>query len=180
MYLYLITNLINNKKYVGITKNYKERFSYHRAKAFRPNHKEYDKPLYRAFRKYGLENFQFEVLREDLDLEEAKRLEIEFISKLNTLTRNNFGYNITEGGDFTSARGEEHHNSILTEEEALDIINRRKKGEERNKVFNLYSDRISFSGFVNVWQGRTWSHLDSDFSSRKKMEGTELTIPTAF
>jgi predicted GIY-YIG superfamily endonuclease len=27
MYVYLITNLINNKKYIGITNNYKKRWS---------------------------------------------------------------------------------------------------------------------------------------------------------
>lgn len=168
MYLYLITNLKNNKKYVGITSNYNDRMSYHKTRAFQPAHKEYEKPLYRAFRKHGTESFKFEILQKDLSVEEAKSLEIETIANLNTLTRNNFGYNITEGGDHTMARGEDHHNVKLTEEDARDIISRRKNGESRSEVYKLYSHKIGLAGFINVWQGRTWSHIDPMFSNRVK------------
>ncbi len=75
MYVYKITNTINNKCYIGITNNYKKRWSNHKTTYLNENSKEYDKPLYRAFRKYGLENFTFEILEENLSLEQANLLE---------------------------------------------------------------------------------------------------------
>lgn len=166
MYLYKITNSINNKTYFGITGDIQDRFDYHRTRAFQPKHKEYDKVLYRAFRKYGIENFTFEILSEDLSIEKAKELEIEYIKKFNS-TSHDLGYNVTRGGDFTAVTGEDHHNAILTEEEAKDIINRRLNKEKRSDVYAIYSSKITFAGFCNVWQGRTWSHINPEFSNRQ-------------
>lgn len=167
MYLYKITNCINKKTYFGITKDIKERFDYHRTRAFQTIHREYEKPLYRAFRKYGLDNFEFEILESGLTIDKAKERETECIEEFNSTTHEN-GYNITRGGDYNGAYGEEHHNAILTEKEARDIIERRKKGEARSDVYKLYEDKLSFGGFTNVWQGRTWSHIDPEFSNREK------------
>lgn len=58
-YIYLITNKINNKKYVGkTTKSIKERWEEH----LKDSKKEKCeiRPLYRAIRKYGIENFTIE------------------------------------------------------------------------------------------------------------------------
>ena len=79
MYVYKITNKINNKLYIGITKDFTERIKYHKQRAFQEKHKEYDKVLYRAFRKYGLENFEFEILEENLTEDEAKAAEKAYI-----------------------------------------------------------------------------------------------------
>ena len=63
MYVYKITNLINNKLYIGITKNIKSRFAYHRTRYCKVSKREYkNKPLYQAMVKYGIENFKFEIL----------------------------------------------------------------------------------------------------------------------
>ena len=41
-----------------------------------PNRDGYNKPLYRAFRKYGLENFSFEVIVDNIDtLTNARKIE---------------------------------------------------------------------------------------------------------
>ena len=58
--IYKITNKINNHSYIGQSRNIEKRWS---------NHIYHDKsrdeyPLYRAFKKYGLENFNFEILEE--------------------------------------------------------------------------------------------------------------------
>jgi len=61
--IYLITNMINGKMYVGQSKNIYNRFKSHKASAFSENVKRHYL-LYRSIRKYGLENFRFEVLEE--------------------------------------------------------------------------------------------------------------------
>ena len=52
--IYRITNLINNKIYIGQTANKypSKRWGCHKHEATSGN----DKPLYRAMRKYGIEN----------------------------------------------------------------------------------------------------------------------------
>lgn len=167
MFVYKITNNINNKVYIGITQDIKNRFNYHKTRAFQPTHKEYEKPLYKSFRKYGLENFSFDIVYSNLTLEEAKGKEKELIKIYHSLTHEN-GYNIGAGGEYSCAFGEEHHNAILTENEARDIHQRRLRGEKRSDVYNLYKDKITANGFNNVWQLRTWKHIDPDFEKRER------------
>ena len=62
--IYKITNIINNKSYIGKSNNIEKRFKEHQHLAFTTGHKEYEKTLYKAFRKYGLDNFNFEILEE--------------------------------------------------------------------------------------------------------------------
>lgn len=57
MYVYKIINKINKKCYIGITKSIKNRFNYHTQRYNKTSKKEYlEKPLYKAFRKYGILN----------------------------------------------------------------------------------------------------------------------------
>lgn len=95
-YVYCHTNLINNKKYFGITgqKLPKNRWGYHGR-----NYNEQHQPYFaRAISKYGWDNFSHEILAEGLEEAEAKKLEINLIAKYKT-TDPNFGYNISCGGD---------------------------------------------------------------------------------
>lgn len=93
--LYLITNTINEKEYVGITTNRLElRFNGHKSEARKINPAN---PLHRAMRKHGAKNFAVELLRNDasnyVQLMEQEILEIE---KRDTLRH---GYNATFGGE---------------------------------------------------------------------------------
>lgn len=92
MYLYLITNLINQKQYVGITKNPERRKREH----FNINNKHGSKLVKAAIQKYGIENFRFEILY-DGEKEWIKSLEIKIIGALETMVPH--GYNLTAGGD---------------------------------------------------------------------------------
>lgn len=70
--IYKITNNVNNKVYIGVTENFRSRKNGHVWAS-----KRVEKPLYRAMRKYGLENFKFEIIEETNDRER----EIFFISE---------------------------------------------------------------------------------------------------
>ena len=95
MYIYLITNLINNKKYVGSTNNVKRRWREHIGSAKWPSCQSYYFPLQCAIRKYGEENFKFEVIEENIPLIETPQKEQEYIIKYNSLTNTGWGYNQT-------------------------------------------------------------------------------------
>ena len=93
-YIYLITNKINNKKYVGkTTKSIKERWEEH----LKDSKKEKCeiRPLYRAIRKYGIENFTIEEI-EKCNIISLSEKEQYWIKYYNTYED---GYNATLGGD---------------------------------------------------------------------------------
>lgn len=85
--IYKITNKINGHAYVGQSVNIEKRWENHRCQN---GNKKY--PIYRAFRKYGLENFDFEVLEECEPWRLAER-ESHYIQLFQTTTN---GYNQTE------------------------------------------------------------------------------------
>lgn len=93
----------SNKYYIGITsmKPVKKRFA---------NGKGYSRNIYftRAINKYGWNNFQHIIYKENLSEKEAKELEISLIAKYKSNKRE-FGYNITSGGDGTSGVPKTQH-----------------------------------------------------------------------
>lgn len=91
--VYKITNLINNKCYIGSSVQVKRRWRQHKSIAFNKNSKQYNYPLYRAFRKYGLENFKFEIICDDFNsIEAMQNYEKQMIYYYNSY---NYGYNQT-------------------------------------------------------------------------------------
>lgn len=95
-YIYCITNLVNNKRYVGKTlSSIEERWKEHCIDSQKNRCEK--RPLYSAFNKYGIENFKIEELEyvEDDNLLSDK--EIYWIKELETYGSK--GYNATKGGD---------------------------------------------------------------------------------
>lgn len=96
-YIYKITNQINNKCYIGQTRNnIKYRWQHHKWKANNPNKPDTDYPLYHSMRKYGIQNFTIIIL-EEVDNEQLNQKEQFWINELNSLVPN--GYNCNLGGD---------------------------------------------------------------------------------
>ena len=94
-YIYLITNTINQKKYIGQTVNsINTRWVQHKSEAKRLQPDVY---FIRALRKYGVENFTVEQLEEcdDSLLNEREQYYI----KLYKSYDHNYGYNSTMGGN---------------------------------------------------------------------------------
>lgn len=93
-YIYCITNKVNNKCYVGKTLDSVEsRFKSHIYDSTKQAEK--DRPLYAAFRKYGIESFDIETL-EEVPYEKLNEREQYWIAEKNSFHN---GYNATLGGD---------------------------------------------------------------------------------
>jgi len=87
--IYLITNLLNKKQYVGITKfSIEERFLQHTRRGFL---------LTEAIQKYGKDQFLIELIEEVESIERAYELEQYYIKEYDTKVPS--GYNLTDGGD---------------------------------------------------------------------------------
>lgn len=144
--IYLIKNQVNHKVYIGQSKNIEQRWRAHRSRPFNPHSPDYEKPLYRSMRKYGLENFSFQVLEECL-IENLNEKEIYWISHFNA-TNPLFGYNLTEGGT-TSVPVK------LSEKECNQIVdllmNSNKTQEDIAKEFNVSQRLISGINLGEYW-----------------------------
>tara|TARA_R100001086_G_scaffold236386_2_gene159816 strand:- start:708 stop:1394 length:687 start_codon:yes stop_codon:yes gene_type:complete len=94
--VYKITNSINNKCYIGISKNtFRKRYN-HRDDWW--NAPSVNKILKQSIEKHGYENFKVEILEncEKTELEEKEKY---YINKFNSFIPN--GYNLTTGGSYS-------------------------------------------------------------------------------
>ena len=91
--IYKITNLINNKVYIGQSVEIERRWQKH--KNYYKNKENHKYKIYRAMYKYGIENFSFEII-EICQPKQLNERQIYWISYYNSLQN---GYNMTSGGD---------------------------------------------------------------------------------
>ena len=71
--IYQYKNKINGHMYIGLAKDAKRRFYDHLNASKNPNHKDYNLVIHKAIRKYGIENFDFTILEDNLkDINEMK------------------------------------------------------------------------------------------------------------
>lgn len=91
--VYCHTNKINNKKYIGITRQSVQQ-RWRDGKGYYGQAK-----FYNAIEKYGWDNFQHEILYENLTEEEACKIESFLIKYYNTIKN---GYNTLPGGNVTN------------------------------------------------------------------------------
>lgn len=57
--IYIITNKINNKFYIGSATNFRKRYNVHNSNFKKNKNSKY---LQRAYNKYGEENFEFQII----------------------------------------------------------------------------------------------------------------------
>lgn len=134
--IYKITNQINGKIYIGQSNDIYRRW---KEEKFYKGH--CNNPLKRAFNKYGLENFDFEII-EECSIEELDEKEIYYIS-LYKSNEYEFGYNLTSGGgrcffsDDVKKRMSMAHKGMKRTKEAIrksaEFHKGRKRSEETRK-----------------------------------------------
>lgn len=149
--IYKITNQINGHSYIGLSTHIEDRWDYHK----NPYNwdREKDKALYIAIKKYGIDNFNFEIL-EECSPEQLSKKEKFYIAKYDTFYN---GYNMTAGGE--DNQGESHPSHKLLQADIIDIRTRYDNLERRKDVYDLYKNRIGESGFSKIWKGETWKTI---------------------
>lgn len=163
-YIYQYVNKINNHQYIGYTNNLKRRFNDHLSSSNNPNNKDYNLAIHKAIRKHGINNFDFNVLEDNINtIEEAKEREQHWIKYYNTY-ENREHYNETPGGDCpgynTVHLGEEHGMALLTEKEVIYCRKCYAEGKRSRDIYEeSFRDKISYSGFLRMWHGKNWKHI---------------------
>ena len=115
-YVYILTNNLDGKKYVGLTSQKPEKRWNHGNGYRQTTH------IGRAIKKYGWNNFTHEVLYENLSSEDAQKIEVELIKKYNTLNPK-YGYNMQPGGNLSNL-------GVKMSEENRRKLSARTKGEK--------------------------------------------------
>jgi group I intron endonuclease len=160
-YIYKITNKTDGKIYVGqTTKTLEERWKHH------CKMKGNCRYLKRAFEKYGIDNFVFEMVC-NCSNEELDKFEIQYMSEFNSMVPN--GYNLRKGGN-GGRHHEETKEKISASLKGRTYINRcdwtgKHHSEESKKKI---SDALKGRTYVRVVE-HNWSGKHHSEESKKKM-----------
>lgn len=143
MIIYKVTNLVNNKCYIGKTiTTLNNRISQHKADIKR------GKIYYfqRALIKYGFGSFDWEILEECDTLDKLNELEIHYIQLFNSQNRE-LGYNVAAGGS-----GGGNRNGAILSRETKEKISEAKRG----KLLGSHSEETK-KKISNANKGREFS-----------------------
>lgn len=124
--VYIHSNKINNKKYIGITKQKPEERWRHDGFGYRSQIK-----FWRAIEKYGWDNFEHIIVKNCLTAKEAGKLEQELIKKYNSIEN---GYNISPGGDITN------HSPETLEKMRQSMLGKKHSEETKKKISDAKSN----------------------------------------
>lgn len=141
--VYVYTNVVNGKTYVGQTKNLKNRHKRHLQAVYNEYTNDYNYPIHVAMREYGVENFKLQVIEYDLvDEDKIDEIETYYIKELHSLVNEN-GYNIA-----TRGYGIKGSNTWIgrTEEEVERIIEKQKETWKQGEV-GYSRDRLTGNKF---------------------------------
>jgi len=143
--IYKITNNITNKSYIGQSGRIENRLSSHKKIAYDKNHKQYNDELYCDIRKYGIENFSFDILETfSLDQLEEKWIQKEVSNKKELYNKN-----------LKPFSSKNDHSKIFTEKDINDIISLLEANDLSNieiaKIYNCGPSTID-----NINNGKTY------------------------
>ena len=144
-YIYKITNILNNKIYIGRTNDFKRRMREHKVQYNRSDRTN-NSPLYIAMREEGIENFHEEIIKIVQTQEEADQFEEYYIDFYrNTLGINNV-YNYQDGGVGGQSHNVDGENNPMYHKEVS--FERRKQVSQKlkkRKKPNGFGEKVSQS-----------------------------------
>lgn len=175
MYIYTYTNKINGHIYVGQTNNIQKRYNGHKSDSFNPKSSGYTLPLHAAIRKYGLNNFIFEVIEEVDTQEKANEREIYWIKEKKSHVSEN-GYNITFGGGGCKKIPISYEEllekgKVFTGEEIKDIQQRLINGEKYADIMEIYAPRLTRTFLSNLNHGVNYKNPQFSYPLKKDFSG---------
>lgn len=158
--IYKITNNINKKLYIGQAVDIQARWNQHKRNFNNPFCFKTSPKLYSAFLKYGVENFNFEVVESHVPIEQLTEREEYWIRFYNAVEQ---GYNCVYPSEVF--RGEHNPNATLTLEQVLEIkellINSKISQQE---IATMYG--VAASTIYRINKGENWKDDNSSYPLR--------------
>lgn len=147
-YIYCYTNRINNKKYIGQTNNLERRKKQHIQDSIhchKGHEISYNLPFHSAIRKYGIDNFDFEILKiiDTEDWNEVNDIESKYINDFQTICPN--GYNLQA----QSQANKGLNKTALPENVVEEIISKLKEKELISNISEEYQLSRSYISDIN-------------------------------
>jgi group I intron endonuclease len=176
--VYKITNITNNKLYIGSTVEYNVRKLHHIRCLKNNTHR--NNLLQNAWNKYGEENFKFEILEENVDTNLLLSREQHFLDTYKPYNRK-IGYNINPvagsnlGFKMPESAKEKLRNINLGKKHSLETrkkISEVQKGKKRTFI-SKYKTSLKTRGELNPAAKLNWSLVKEIRSIRKN--GFKLT-----
>ena len=152
--IYKIENLINHHKYIGQSTDIQDRWKKEKQRAFQERAHDYNYPLSRAFRKYGIDNFSFEII-EECEIEKLNEREQYWIAYYDTFFH---GYNQTLGGDHSINQPKEHVIGIIYDLQNTDMYHR--------EIAERW--RVSVELVQGINTGRYWNQINVEYPLQKQ------------
>ncbi len=156
--VYVHVNKINEKSYIGITYNFKQRTGKN-GNGYKGCPK-----FYKAIQKYGWDNFSHLILIENLSIEMACEIEKELIKKYDTIKN---GYNILEGGiqPIYNKKLDVLLKPVYQYDLNGNFINEWRCIQDAQKAFGSTTIYQCCEGYIQMANGYIWSyekasHLD--------------------
>lgn len=155
--IYKITNTINGKIYIGQSINIQRRWTNERTRAYSGNLNETNRPMERALKKYGPENFTFEVL-EECEPSKLNEREAYWADYYNSYIPN--GYNVARCGK---------DNPKGVPEWVFSVVELLKENKFTNPEIGEIVGK-SWRTISDLNCGRTWRMDNIDYPIRKQFE----------
>lgn len=181
--VYIHTNKINGKKYIGITKQKPER-------RWQNGHGYENTYFGNAIKKYGWDNFTHEVILSQLPKDIACNIECALIAQFKTTNRV-YGYNISEGGETCDANkgrtGLDHPNHKrvkMIDPVSMNVLCIYNSQTDAAKIMGINRKGITKAcqGILKTYKGYIWEYADIDYKKPKhngvgNYEHTKLQKP---
>lgn len=151
--IYKITNTTNNKIYVGQSVYIQRRINAHKSTAFNGLDPSYNHPLYCSIRKYGVDNFLFEII-EECSIEKLNIREKFWIDYYDSMVPN--GYNLAYGSSVVQRVTPEMVESII-----LELKNSNEDSETIGEKFNVSGRTIR-----SINSGQSWHQENESYPIR--------------
>jgi group I intron endonuclease len=171
MIIYKVTNKINNKIYIGKT----IRSLVIRRKEHEKSNNKMRMIFHKALKKYGIENFDLEIIDTAIAHQELCERERYWIKKLNSRDTN-IGYNITEGGEIGDTLSNNPNKSEIIRKMSETMLELYKKHPERKLELSkklsgknnpMYGKSYHTHGLINYAKFRKNKKFDDIFSIEK-------------
>lgn len=165
--VYKIINCVNNKMYIGSSINVYKRWNQHKIDAKKKNY-----PLYNAMNKYGIDNFKFEIIREDFEtVKQMQQFEKEMIIFYNTLIPNGYNQTLyTENAlqdptikqQIIEQKSQKCAKVDLYENIIEKYSSYQEAGRKNNLINSASNIRLVCKGFISSCNGNIYRDLDEN------------------